>query len=625
MQRLILLGEIFSNALMRKHSEEALRKYELTVSTAKNPIALVDRNFRYTLVNDAYGSAFERSKDRIIGNTVVDLLGEDLFHDRLKAYYDRCFSGEVVHYQIWHEFPGWGRRFIDVHYYPIEEREGAVQGAVINVVDLTDIKQAEERLLQSEALNRGILMSLTDHIAVLDRKGTIVTVNESWLNFGRANGTDSLENIGPGINYLDICRKGLTESDDTARNALSGIESVLHGRAQKFRLEYPCHSPRQQRWFLMSVMPLKMSRGGVIVAHTDITERKRVEQQLKKAFTEIDRLKNRLEADAISLQDEIHLEYNFENIIGSSNALKYVLHRVQQVASTDATVLIQGETGTGKELIARAVHASSPRSGRPLIKVNCAALPASLIESELFGHEKGAFSGAVQKKLGRFEIAHETSIFLDEIGELPLELQSRLLRVLQDGELERVGGNTTIHVDVRVIAATNRDLKTEVENGRFREDLWFRLNVFPITVPPLRHRKDDIPLLTEHFVKLFSKRIGKNFTALPNSALVALQRYPWPGNVRELQNILERAVISSSEPVLKLAEKLKIDEESKVANSRKTLDQLERDYIVEILEQTAWKVEGNHGAAAILGLHPSTLRGRMRKHKIRKPRRTTSN
>jgi chemotaxis protein methyltransferase CheR len=289
---------------------------------------------------------------------------------------------------------------------------------------------------------------------------------------------------------------------------------------------------------------------------------------------------------------------------------------VEQIASSDTTVLVLGETGTGKELVARAIHGLSPRKDRTLVKVNCAALPSNLIESELFGHEKGAFTGAHTRQLGRFEVANRATLFLDEIGELPLELQPKLLRVIQDGEFERLGSSVTIKVDVRVIAATNRNLEEEVHRGRFREDLWYRLNIFPITVPPLRERMEDIALLVDFFVDKISRRLGKSIESIPTSVMNTLQDYQWPGNIRELENVLERAVINSSGPKLRLVDELKKPRKD-LPTTQKTMEEVERNHIVRVLEQTNWKVSGPNGAAEILGLNRSTLRARMRKLNIK--------
>jgi len=340
-------------------------------------------------------------------------------------------------------------------------------------------------------------------------------------------------------------------------------------------------------------------------------------QKAETALSEIKMLKDQLEAERAYLQEEIKLEYNHDKIIGQSDGLKYVLYKVEQIAGSDTTVLVLGETGTGKELVARAIHGLSLRKNRSLVKVNCAALPSNLIESELFGHEKGAFTGSHSRRLGRFEVANGATLFLDEIGELPLELQSKLLRVLQDGEFERLGSSHTVKVDVRIVAATNRNLEEEVRKGRFREDLLYRLNIFPVTMPPLRDRMEDIPLLADFYVKKISKRMGKTIEIISAGVMNALQTYHWPGNVRELENVIERAVINSSGPKLRLVDELKKPSKGS-STSEKTLEAVERDYIVQTLEQTHWKVGGKNSAAEILGLDRSTLRARMRKLDIRK-------
>ena len=310
--------------------------------------------------------------------------------------------------------------------------------------------------------------------------------------------------------------------------------------------------------------------------------------------------------------------YNFGEIIGQSSAISYVFFRVEQVAPMDTTVLLLGETGTGKGVIARTIHSRSTRKDRPMITVNCTSLPANLIESELFGREKGAFTGAHARQMGRFELADGGTIFLDEIGEMPLELQSKLLRVVQDGEFERLGSPRTIKVDVRIIAASNRNLEEEIKKGRFREDLFYRLNVFPITIPPLRQRKEDIPLLVNHFIAKFNKKMGKKIEAVSKDTLNALEGYHWPGNVRELESVIERAVITSQGTALQVVDRF--DTFKKTGDlpgeEVKALAELEHDHILQVLQKTGWRIEGKNGAAALLGLNPSTLRARMRKYGI---------
>ena len=306
--------------------------------------------------------------------------------------------------------------------------------------------------------------------------------------------------------------------------------------------------------------------------------RKRNEEEIQSALSEIRSLKERIEADYIYLREEINLEHGFGNIVGKSDSLTQILVKAKQVAPTNATVLLLGETGTGKGLIARAIHNASKRKDRPFMQVNCAALTPTLIESELFGHEKGAFTGATTRRIGRFEAAHGTTLFLDEIGDLPFELQPKLLRVLQDGEFERVGGSATVKCDVRVIAATNRDLEKEVEDGRFRRDLWYRLSIFPISIPPLRERLDDIPLFVSSFVKKYGMWIGKQFNMVPLKTIRALENYSWPGNIRELENLVERAVITSPDGNLQIEVPVRPD---RVVNPKKTLQEFEKDHILE--------------------------------------------
>jgi PAS domain S-box-containing protein len=337
----------------------------------------------------------------------------------------------------------------------------------------------------------------------------------------------------------------------------------------------------------------------------DVTEQVLMEQE-----------KQKLKAQNQYLQEEIKLNHNFEEIISRGNSLKKVLHQIEQVATTDATVLILGESGTGKELIARAIHNISNRSKQPLVKVNCATLPANLIESELFGHEKGAFTGAVEKRIGRFELADGGTIFLDEIGELPVELQAKLLRVLQEGEFERLGNPKTMKVNVRVIAATNRNLQMAIEKKEFREDLYYRLNVFPVKSPPLRERKDDIPLLVKHFCKKHEGKIGKSVHTVTDSVMEALMAYDWPGNIRELENIIERALILSKDGVLEYGEWLPVHTATATGTAKSgatKLEDVEKEHITAVLKQTNWRVSGEKGAAKILGLNATTLEARMKK------------
>jgi DNA-binding NtrC family response regulator len=350
----------------------------------------------------------------------------------------------------------------------------------------------------------------------------------------------------------------------------------------------------------------------------EIEERIKAKESLQSTYAEIKTLKDRLQAENIYLQQEVDQQYNFGEIIGQSNVLSYVFSQVEQVAPMNATVLLLGETGTGKGVVARAIHSSSTRKGRPLITVNCTTLPATLVESELFGRERGAFTGSDARQIGRFELADGGTIFLDEIGEMPMELQCKLLRVIQDGEFERLGSPRTIKTDVRIIAATNRNLAEEVKNGTFREDLFYRLNVFPITMPPLRLRKDDIQLLVNHFVNKFNHKIGKKIETISKDTLNILQEYHWPGNVRELESVIERAVIISKGSALQVLDRFDTFQKPEDVSRQdiKALIELEHDHVLQVLQKTGWRIEGKNGAALLLGLNASTLRARMRKYGI---------
>ncbi|MGB6305110.1 MAG: sigma 54-interacting transcriptional regulator, partial [Acidobacteriaceae bacterium] len=332
--------------------------------------------------------------------------------------------------------------------------------------------------------------------------------------------------------------------------------------------------------------------------------------RLVAANEQIRTMKEELEREQVSFKHDIKVESSHDEIVGRSQAILRVLMNAEQVAPTDSAVLLLGETGSGKELVARAIHKHSKRGTRPMVNVNCAALPASLVENELFGRERGAYTGALTREIGRFELANHSTIFLDEVGELPLELQAKLLRVLQEGEFERLGSSKTIHVDVRLIAATSRDLEAAVREGKFREDLFYRLNVFPIRVPPLRERREDIPMLTWHFLQMLGSRMGRDVSTVRASTMKAFQTYAWPGNVRELRNVIERSLILHQGTVFEadLPDGAGV---SSVVGTK--IEEVDRDHIFRILERTGWRVRGPGGAAEALGLKPTTLEARMKK------------
>jgi transcriptional regulator with GAF, ATPase, and Fis domain len=340
-----------------------------------------------------------------------------------------------------------------------------------------------------------------------------------------------------------------------------------------------------------------------------------MEEQIKQSLEEVQKLKDQLQMENVYLREEVKFVHSHTEIIGDSKPIRDVLANANKVSPTDSTVLLLGETGTGKELLAHAIHDRSPRKERTLVMVNCASLPPTLIESELFGREKGAYTGSLTKMVGRFELADNSSLFLDEIGDLPIELQSKLLRVLEQGEFERLGSNKTIKVNVRLIAATNHDLAKDVQDGRFRKDLFYRLNVFPITIPPLRDRKEDIPSLAWSFVKQFEKSLGKPIESIPQKNMEALMNYSWPGNVRELRNVIEHAMILSSGKILNVEPPAYMPMEQSGSSA---LQDIEYKHIVEVLERTNWRISGKNGAAEILGMKRTTLQSKMKALSIKR-------
>jgi len=483
----------------------------------------------------------------------------------------------------------------------------------------------------------GVLGSVREPLVVLDADLKVVKANHSFYRAFKVNPVETegvlIYDIGgrqwdiPKLRELleDILPQNSEFNDFEVEHDFEKIgRKIMHLNARRIYRDF-----KQTRLILLAIEDVtereqyRRHLEELVEKRTAEINRAREEaekgrESAEAALIEIKKLKDQLEAERAYLQEEISLQYNHENIIGQSDALNYVLYKVEQIARSDTVVLVLGETGTGKELVARAIHGLSSRKDRTLVKVNCATLPPNLIESELFGHEKGAYTGATSRHLGRFEVADGATLFLDEIGELPLELQPKLLRAIENGEFERLGSSHTINVDVRIIAATNRNLEEEVAKGRFRADLWYRLNVFPITIPPLRDRLDDIPFLVDFYIKKISKRMGKVIKVIPTTVMDTLQAYHWPGNVRELENVLERAMIDSSGPKLRLVDELRTRQKDLPA-APKTLEAVEREHIMRTLNQTEWKVSGRNGAADILGLNRSTLRARMRKLGIHKP------
>jgi PAS domain S-box-containing protein len=498
--------------------------------------------------------------------------------------------------------------------------------ADISQSDLIKLKLIEEELMESEQRFRHMVDTAPMMVWMSGSDTLCNFFNQPWLDFrGRTIEEEKGEGWLRGVHPEDLER-----CLNTYLEAFSTHESF----SREYRLQ---RADCEYLWVHDNGVPRYTREGnflGYIGSCVDITESKHMEEELAQALLEIRKLKGQLNNENISLREEGNLARHFGHIIGNSGSLKSALLQVEQVAPTDSTVLVTGETGTGKELLAHAIHSLSPRRDRALIKVNCSALPTTLIESELFGHEKGAFTGANARRIGRFELAHNGTIFLDEIGDLAPESQAKLLRVLQEREFERLGSNRTLKVDVRVVAATNQNLEELVCKGKFRADLFFRLSVFPIQLPPLRERRDDIRALVSFFVNHFSQKMGKRIDVIPIDALDSLERHEWPGNVRELKNVLEKAVILSNSGKLMLADSMNMPWAAEAngaclpktgsprANHRvERLEDVEREHILEVMEQTYWRVEGEYGAAAILGLRPGTLRSRMKKLGICRPSR----
>ena len=606
-----LNGRKFYTVILRdittaKHAVDQLRASEERFAKAfranPQPMSLTRvATGLYVDVNESFLAMSGYTRDEVIGHTSLELQIWETPEARAEFIRQLHERGSLVNYET--KIRGKEGSF-RVLLSSAEELEIAGEECLLVASsDITERVAAQKALRESEERFRNMADTAPVMIWIVDSDRRCTYLNKRWLDFtGRPVEEELDEGWMEGIHPDDY--QGVVENYVTSFDERQPVE--LEYRVRRYDDEY--------RWVYNTGVPRFSSDGtflGYIGSAIDITERKESEVALQTAHEELHQLKHQLEAENISLQQELQLDEKFGEIVGHSDAIKYVLFKINQVAPTDSTVLITGETGTGKELAARAIHGASPRTDKPLIKLNCGALSPTLIESELFGHEKGAFTGAVGRKQGRFELANGGTIFLDEIGDLPLELQVKLLRVIQENEFERLGGSKTIKVDVRIIAATNRNLKLEVEQGTFREDLWYRLNVYPITMPPLRQRKEDIPVLVEHFVNTYAKKLGKTISSLSPRTLQGLQDHSWPGNVRELANVIERAVIHSQGSVLQVVDRFEL-----VANEpppTQTLEEVERDYIIRTLENTGWRIEGKYGAARILGLNPSTLRTRMLK------------
>ena len=594
--------------------------YRVMVETMNEGAATLTSDGTILFCNQSFADIVKGSLDKIIGSSIYQYISStdlQLFKALAEQGLKENSKGELT-------LQAGGENSVPVllSISPLQRTDMfGVLSAVM--VDISERKKMEEALKISEIRYRRLFEASQDGILILNAEtGQIFDVNPFLLEM-------------LGYSHEELLGKKLWEIG-TFRDieASKATSSELKSKGYVRYHDLPLETKDGRSIAVEFVSNVYMVNNCKVIQCNirDTTERKLTAEALKKshneleqqalelrtALSEIKTMKEQLEAENIYFRRESKMKHQFEHIIGKSDGLKYVLYRAEQVAPSNTTVLILGETGTGKELIAAAIHNMSPRKDRPLITVNCAALPGNLIESELFGREKGAFTGADTRQVGRFEIAHGSTLCLDEIGELPLEMQAKLLRVIQHNEFERLGSSHTIKVDVRIVATTNRNLEEEIRKGRFRQDLYYRLNVFPITVPPLRLRKEDIPLMVESFIERYSRKLGKQITSIQKEAMKALQDYPWPGNVRELESIIERAAILCSGPVLQLADKLDISSPP-LSSAVRTLEETERNQILKILSETRWHIEGKDGAAAILGLHPSTLRARMHKLGIVRP------
>lgn len=612
--RLRLLGEIFVNVIERSRAQKALQESEarlnLATSAAQAGLWALDvdsgRIWTSPIFREMLGIPggadldFERFMQFILpeDDGMVRYVVQDCIHER----------GDLkIEYRV--RRPDGGIRWMLARgrYYP--GAPGSPSQLMGVTVDETERREIDLQLKKSQTSLDTLINSTPDMIWSVDAKrfGLLSYNSALYDYFLNENGLQ----ISPGMAPVD-----LFDSEERVQIWNSFYQQLLSNGS--FTTEYTTY--RGNRTLRLNFNALKFDGTvfGISVFAQNITDLKKMEEQLRDQLTEIEQLKCRVEKENIYLREEIRDELGFGRIIGSSDSLNYVLFRVRQVATTDATVLILGETGSGKGMIAHSIHEISLRKDKSMITVNCAALPANLIESELFGREKGAFTGAHARQAGRFEVADGGTIFLDEIGELPLELQAKLLRVLQDGEFERLGSPRTIKVNVRVIASTSRDLKEEMRNGRFREDLYYRLNTFPVTIPPLRKRIEDIPELAMHFLNKYSRKFGRHYEHISRDVMPRLQAYDWPGNVRELEHVIERAVITSPGPVFRL-DQLEYEHAKPVDGTPRRFETIARDHILHVLQETSWKIEGEDGAAAILGLNPSTLRFRIKKLGISRP------
>jgi formate hydrogenlyase transcriptional activator len=611
--RLRLLGEIFVNALERKSADQALRESEerlrMAADSAQTGLWVMPLETGRFWVTPKARELFGLPPDQDMTLDIVLSMMHPDDRDRVRLVIQETVqSGKEssVEYRILKR---------DGSLSWIQSRGRPYPASLIGParlmgvsVDITERKQAEEKLKRLVSLMRATLESTADGILVVDSSGRISDFNEQ---FGK---------------LWNIPAEVLATKDDAAvmHFVLDQLKSP-DGFCARVRELYSAPDAvsfdviefKDGRVFERYSQPLNIDgiSVGRVWSFRDITARRVMEEQLRQRLQEIEKLKHELERENILLRSESTLLFEHGRIVGESPALRKILSRAEQVARTDSTVLIMGETGTGKELLALEIHNLSSRKDRPMITVNCSCLPPTLIESELFGREKGAYTGALTRMAGRFEVADGSTVFLDEIGELPMELQVKLLRVIEEGTFERLGSTKTIRGNVRLIAATNRDLVEAVRKGTFRQDLYYRLNVFPIIVPPLRDRTQDIPLLAWAFIRQFEKKMGKQIESIPKRSMDALQRYSWPGNIRELKNVIEHAMIVSTGNVLSV----QLPAASGNGEGDGNLESAERKHILTVLQKSGWRISGDAGAASVLGVKRTTLQSKMKKLGLKRP------
>ena len=617
--RLQLVAQVFANALARRRHELRLRESEerlaLAADSAEAGLWTLDWATGVFWLTDRARAIFGFRVDEVVTLERLEASIHPEDRDRVRgAVAASLTAGEParLEYRILH--PDGGVRWVDTRGRPHLGTDGRPERSMGVSIDVTERKAAEEAFRAGQARLEAAADLAGLGFYEVDFAGQTVFVDDGFrevcgLPAERESG------LGPVQFWIEQ-----VHPDD--RDRMLGLRRQLHeGTVERLNADYRYRHPvRGEVWLHHVARVTRRDETGWVVRTfgvlRDITERRKREEALRQSLAEIERLKDRLQAESDYLKAEIRVVRQQGEVTGQSPAIQKVLRLAEQVAPTDSSVLVRGETGSGKELVAQAIHRLSPRRSKLMVKVNCAALPSGLVESELFGREKGAYTGAMTRQVGRFEVADGSTLFLDEVGELSLEVQAKLLRVLEAGEFERLGGPKTIKVDVRLIAATNRDLTEDIRKGRFREDLYYRLNVFPIRVPPLRERAEDIPLLVWTFLEEFSSRMGKKITQVPRKTMEALQRYPWPGNVRELRNVIEHGAIVTTGDTLKVP---MLDDVGAVAVPQPTLADSERELILRALEKARWRIKGPAGAAAALGLNPSTLYSRMKKLGIRPP------